>query len=200
MFTFDVKYQQEYSRGELLLRTFFGIFYMILPHMFILFFVSIWASILRFVTFWAILFTGEHPRSMFDFQLGLIRWTTRLNARLWNVADGYPAFGMQGKDDATTVDITYPETLNRGMVVVRFLFGVFYVFIPHIFILYFRALFVSILSFVGFWIVLFTGQLPQNFHEWIVGQMRWTTRLSLYMGYMTDEYPAFTGDKLPHEG
>jgi hypothetical protein len=200
MFTFDVKYQQEYSRGELLLRTFFGIFYMILPHMFILIFVSIWASILRFVTFWAILFTGEHPRSMFDFQLGLIRWTTRLNARLWNIADGYPAFGMQGKDDATTVDITYPETLNRGMVVVRFLFGVFYVFIPHIFVLYFRALFVSILSFVGFWIVLFTGQLPQNFHEWIVGQMRWTTRLSLYMGYMTDEYPAFTGDKLPHEG
>jgi hypothetical protein len=200
MFTFDVKYQQEYSRGELLLRTFFGIFYMILPHMFILIFVSIWASILRFVTFWAILFTVEHPRSMFDFQLGLIRWTTRLNARLWNVADGYPAFGMQGKDDATTVDITYPETLNRGMVVVRFLFGVFYVFIPHIFVLYFRALFVSILSFVGFWIVLFTGQLPQNFHEWIVGQMRWTTRLSLYMGYMTDEYPAFTGDKLPHEG
>lgn len=73
MFTFDVKYQQEHSRGELLLRTFFGIFYMILPHMFILLFVSLWATILRFIAFWAILFTGKHPRSMFDFQLGLIR-------------------------------------------------------------------------------------------------------------------------------
>lgn len=200
MFTFDVKYQQEYSRGELLLRTFFGPIYIVLPHLFILIFVSIWAAILRFITFWAILFTGQHPRSMFDFQLGLIRWNTRLNARLFNVADGYPAFGINGQDNSTTVDITYPESLSRGMAVVRVLFGAFYVLLPHFFILYFRALFVSILSFIGFWIVLFTGQMPKNFHDWIVGQMRWGTRVSLYMSYMTDEYPAFTGDKLPHEG
>lgn len=199
MLTFDIKYQQNYSRGELLLRTFFGIFYLILPHLLILIFVSLWAAILRFVAFWVILFTGQHPRNMFDFQVGLLRWNVRLNARILNIADGYPAFGIKAQDDATTLDLTYPETLSRGMVLVRFFFGAFYVILPHLFLLYFRGIFVSILGFLAWWIVLFTGQFPQNFHEWIVGQLRWGTRVSAYLGYLTDEYPAFTGDKLPHE-
>jgi len=164
-----------------------------------MFFVGIWGAILGFVAFWIVLFTGKYPQSMFDFQLGLLRWGLRLNARMYNVADGYPSFGVNGTDEFTTLEVENPERISRGLVLVRLLFGFFYVYIPHLFVLLFRGIFVNILVFIAWWIVLFTGKYPVTFHEWVVGQLRWGMRISLYMSFMTDKYPAFTGDELPEE-
>jgi hypothetical protein len=194
-----IKLQEKYSRGELLLRTFLGIFYIWIPHFFILFFVAIWAAILRFVAFWAILFTGRYPKKMFDFQHGLLKWSIRLMARNFNVSDGYPAFGIKGEDSYTELTVPYPEKVNRGLLLLRFFFGIFYVYIPHFFILYFRAIFVGILVFASWWIVLFTGKYPAELHNWVVGLIRWEIRVTLYMLYMTDTSPAFTGDELAEE-
>ncbi|HSV77176.1 MAG TPA: DUF4389 domain-containing protein [Bacteroidales bacterium] len=194
-----VQHQEKYSRSELLLRTLFGFFYIALPHLFLLFFVGIWGSILGFIAFWMILFTGKYPQSMFEFQVGYLRWYLRVNARIANVADGYPAFGIKGTDDKTLFEVEYPERISRGLVLVRLFFGAFFVYLPHFFVLFFRGLWVAILEFLAWWIVLFTGTYPLTFHEWVVGQLRWTTRVSLYMGYMTDKYPPFTGDELPDE-
>jgi hypothetical protein len=194
-----VKNQETYSRLELLLRTLFGFLYIILPHYFILFFVGIWGAILRFIAFWVVLFTGKYPKSMFEFQVGLLRWSLRLSARIYNVADGYPAFGINGTDEHTQFEVEYPEKISRGLVLLRFFFGLIYVYIPHGFILMFRSMFVGILVFFAWWVVLFTGKYPASFHNWVVGQIRWGYRLSLYMNFMTDKYPAFTGDELPEE-
>ncbi|MEX0987252.1 MAG: DUF4389 domain-containing protein [Bacteroidales bacterium] len=194
-----VKRQESYSRGELLLRTFFGWIYIVLPHYFLLFFVGLWAAILRFVAFWVILFTGRYPQSMFEYQAGVMKWTLRLSARMYNVSDGYPAFGVNATDEYTDLEIPYPESVSRGLVLLRLFFGVFYVALPHFFILAFRGIYVGILVFLAWWIVLFTGKFPENFHNWIVGQLRWQMRVNLYLYYMTDVYPAFTGDELPDE-
>ena len=188
-----VKHQEEYSRGELLLRSFFGAFYIALPHGFLLFFMSIWSAILQFVAFWIVLFTGKYPQSMFEFQVGLMKWNLRVTARLYNLADGYPAFGIGGADEHTDLQVEYPEKISRGLVIVRALFGLFYVMLPHMFILIFYSIWCQILIFVAWWIVLFTGKFPESMHETIVGLIRWQTRINLYMGYMTDAYPPFSG-------
>jgi hypothetical protein len=194
-----VKLQESYSRLELLLRTIFGFFYILLPHAFLLFFVGLWGAILQFVAFWIVLFTGKYPKSMFEFQVGLLRWNLRLSARTYNVADGYPSFGIGGTDEYTTFEVEYPDRISRLLVLVRVFFGIFYVYLPHGFILFFRGIFIGLLVFISWWVVLFTGKFPKEFHEWIVGQIRWNTRLSLYMQFMTDKYPPFTGDELPEE-
>jgi len=194
-----IKHQERYSRGELLLRTILGFLYIMLPHAFVLMFVSIWGAILAFVAFWVVLFTGRYPQSMFEFQVGLLKWNNRLMARMYNISDGYPAFGVKATDEYTDLIVPYPEKISRGLVLLRALFGAIYVYLPHGFILMFRAMFVNILIFIAWWIVLFTGEYPKSFHEWVVGQIRWSNRLSLYMGYMTDKYPPFTGDELPEE-
>lgn len=194
-----VNHQESYSRLELLLRTLFGALYIALPHGFLLFFVMIWSQILKIIAFWAILFTGKYPKSLFDFQAGLIRWNIRLSARLYNLSDGYPAFGIGGSDEYTSFEVEYPENVSRGLMLLRFFFGSIFVYIPHYFILFFRSIFVSILIFLAFWIVLFTGNYPETMQSWVVGQLRWGTRVGLYMSYMTDKYPAFTGDELPEE-
>jgi hypothetical protein len=195
-----IKHQESYSRGELLLRTFFGWIYITLPHMFLLAFVGIWSSILAFVTWWIILFTGEYPKSMFEFQVAYLNWSNRVYARMFNLSDGYPSFGISGTDDLTSLDIPYPEKLSRGMLLVKTFFGIFYVMIPHGFVLYFRLLWNMILLFLAWWVVLFTGTFPKSWHEFTVGTLRWSMRINMYMGlWMTDEYPPFTGKELDSE-
>lgn len=194
-----IQHQESYSRGELLLRTLFGWIYILIPHAFVLFFVSLWGAILQFVAFWVILFTGRYPESMFEFQVGLLKWSLRLSARLYNVSDGYPAFGINSTDEYTNLVVPYPEKVSRGLTLVRLFFGIFYVYLPHMFILMFRSWFVGLLTFLAWWIVLFTGKYPDFIFDWVSGQIRWQMRINLYMSYMTDTYPPFTGDELPDE-
>lgn len=188
-----ITYQESYSRGQLLLRSFFGLIYMIFPHIFIMMFCNIWASILSFISFWVILFTGRYPQTFFEYQVKMLRWGVRLNARMYNLVDGYPAFMPNGTDDLTQLEVTYPESLSRGTLLLRAIFGWLYILIPHGFALYFRALWGAILSFIAWWAVLFTGRYPQSMHEFQVGTIRWSTRLSLYIQNMTDNYPPFSG-------
>jgi hypothetical protein len=190
--TFEIKHAEQLSRGELLLRTIFGWLYIGLPHAFLLLFVGLWGAILGFIAWWTILFTGRYPQSFFEFQVGLIRWQTRLNARVYNMADGYPAFGVTGTDEATKVEIPYPESISRGMLLVRTFFGLFYVIIPHGFVLFFMALGALVCMFLGWWAILFTGKLPLSLHNYLVGYMRWSTRVGIYMQNMTDTYPPFS--------
>ncbi|WP_370086287.1 DUF4389 domain-containing protein [Ekhidna sp.] len=189
----DIKYQERYSRGELLLRSIFGAIYIALPHIFLLIFVSLWGSVLSFISFWIVLFTGKYPQSFFEFQEGLYRWNLRVNARLNNLCDGYPSFGINGTDEFTTLEIPYPERLSRGTLLLRFFFGFIYVILPHGFMLIFRSIASMVLQFLAWWAVLFTANYPQSWHEFNVGTIRWSTRVNVYMSFMTDEYPPFSG-------
>lgn len=190
---FEIKYQESYSRGELLLRSFLGFFYIMIPHAFLLAFIGIWGAILGLISFWVILFTGKYPQSFFEFQVSLIRWQMRVTARYYNLSDGYPAFGLDVQDEYTNFELEYPETISRGITLLRTFFGVFYVIIPHGFILIFRSFATAILSILAFWVVLFTGNYPKSWHEFNVGTLRWSTRVNLYMGNMCDVYPPFSG-------
>lgn len=190
--TFNIKHAESLSRGELLLRTFFGWLYIFIPHAFVLFFLGLWGAILGFVSWWVILFTGRYPQSFFEYQVNLLRWRTRLSARQFNLADDYPAFGLTSVDPVIQVDVPYPQSLSRGMLLVKAFFGFFFVLIPHGFVLYFLAIAVLFINFIGWWIILFTGKLPVDLHDFIVGFLRWSTRVNLYMGNMTDVYPPFS--------
>ncbi len=192
--TFNIKHAESLSRGELLLRSFFGFIYIYLPHGFILIFMGLWGAILSFISFWIILFTGRYPQSFFEYQVGLMRWRARVQARQFNLTDGYPAFGIDSQDEAITLEVPYPESISRGMVIVRLFFGWLYVIIPHFFVLWFLGIGVMFALFIGWWIILFTGKLPEGIHNFIVGVLRWSTRVSLYMSNMTDTYPPFSLD------
>jgi len=189
----SITHQESFSRSELLLRLFFGVFYIVLPHNFILFFLGLWGGILSFIAFWIILFTGRYPQSMFEYQEQLLRWRLRLNARISNLADGYPAFGLTATDEQTSLEIPYPERVSRGLTLIRFFFGWLYVALPHFFILFFRVLWGGILNILAFWVVLFTGKFPASWHTFLVENIRWVYRVALYLGNMTDEYPPFNG-------
>jgi hypothetical protein len=130
---------------------------------------------------------------MYEFQVKLIRWNTRVNARLNNLADDYPPFGLNAEDEHVVVEMPYPESLDRGVLLLKVFFGFFYVLIPHGFILLFRTLATLVLIFLSWWAVLFTGSYPQSWHEFNVGTFRWSFRVNNYINLLTDEYPPFSG-------
>lgn len=89
---FSVDYPETLSRGTLLLRTFFGFIYVLIPHGFLLFFMGIGLAFCQFIAWWAILFTGKYPRGMFDFVVRTQRWYLRVMAYMSNMTDVYPPF------------------------------------------------------------------------------------------------------------
>ena len=188
-----INHQESYSRGELLLRTFFGWLYIGIPHGFLMAFVGIWSAILGFVTFWVVLFTGKFPEGIFEFQLKFYNWYMRLYATLMNLVDGYPAIGVGGTSESVKLEVERPEKVNQGLVILRALFGWLYVGVPHGFCLYFRMIGTMFLMFLAWWAVLFTGAYPEKWHAFNVGTFRWMMRMSMYMGFFNDDYPPFSG-------
>ena len=188
----SIALQVSHSRLELILRTLFGALYIALPHAFILFFLSIGGGVLSFIAFWMILFSGRYPEHIFEYQVQLIRWRIRVYARIYNLADDYPAFGLSAIDERVTFEVPYPEKVSRLLLLIRIFFGVIYVILPHTFILFFRVIWGSVLSILAWFSVLFTKKFPESWHEFLVGTLRWETRVGLYMSFMTDTYPPFS--------
>lgn len=192
----DIIRQEHYSRGELLLRTFFGFLYIVIPHAIILLFVSLAALVVDFLAFWIILFTGRYPESWFNFRLNFMRWNLRLNASLFNLIDGYPKIGLSQNHPNVILNVDYPTDISRVSVLLRGLFGYFYVIIPHGFILSVLSVAVLFANFIGWWAVLFLGRYPESLFRFQVYFFRWSQRVSLYMAFMTHTYPPFHGDNI----
>lgn len=92
-----------------------------------------------------------------------------------------------------TYDVDYPEKLSRGMLILKVLFGWLYVGIPHGIVLWLYGIAVSVILFISFWAILFTGKFPRGMFDFVVGYYRWTNNVSAYMCLMRDEYPPFSG-------
>ena len=89
--TYPVSLKVEYPEKLSRLTTFFRCF-MIIPHAIILYFLNIAAGIIWIISWFAILFTGLYPRSLFDFMTYYFRWSTRVNGYSYLLTDKYPPF------------------------------------------------------------------------------------------------------------
>ena len=169
-----------------------------IPHGILMMFLAIGSMFISMLLFWIILFTGKYPKGMWDYQEKFMRYQLRVSARLSNLADGYPAFGLNGTDENTDFSIAYKENINRGTMLVRAFFGIF-IILPSAFALYFRLIATIFVGFVAFWIILFTGKYPKGMFDFVVGTGRWAYRIKCYLMFYTDQYPGFTGQILPGE-
>ncbi len=83
--------QTDLKRGMPLVKWFLAI-----PHYVILFFLWIAVFFVVFIAWFAIIFTGRYPRGLFDFVVGVMRWTWRVQAyALLLATDKYPPFELR---------------------------------------------------------------------------------------------------------
>ena len=93
-----------------------------IPHFIVLFFLWIAFAVVSVVALFAILFTGRYPRGLFEFNVGILRWSWRVGFYSYSAlgTDVYPPFTLKDVPDyPARLDVAYPESLSRGLVLVK---------------------------------------------------------------------------------
>ncbi|AXJ09182.1 DUF4389 domain-containing protein [Arthrobacter sp. PM3] len=189
--------------------------FLAIPHCVILFFLWFAFGVVTLVAWFAILFTGRYPRSLFDFSVGVIRWNWRVAFYAFTAigTDRYPPFTLARTNYPADFDVDYPERLSRGLIFVKS----WLLAIPHLLVIglltgtarswEFRdgrwvqeGLGISLLGllvFIAGVILLFTGQYRRGLFDLLLGLNRWIYRVIAYVSLMRDEYPPFHLDMGP---
>ena len=170
-----------------------------IPHYIILAFLWVAFIIVWLIAFFNIVFTGKFPRSLFDFNVGVLRWTWRVGFYSYEAlaTDKYPPFTLKSVDYPADLQVEYPEKLSKGLVWVKW----WLLAIPHyIVIMLFQGggegrsrsvgLTPILAIFAGF-VLLFTGKYPESIFKLVIGMNRWSYRVCAYAALMTDQYPPF---------
>jgi hypothetical protein len=160
---------------------------LLIPHFIILWVLSFVAAIALFVAWIVVIITAKYPRGLFDFIVGVSRWSFRMNAYGTHMTDRYPPFSM-GDDPQYPVRIqaNYPERSSRLKAFFRWL-----LIIPHLIVLYVLGAVNAVLWLVHIVIVIVTGKPNNDVFRIMVGINRWSARVALYGALTTDQYPPF---------
>lgn len=141
----------------------------------------------------AILFTGRYPRPLFDFNVGVLRWSWRLmNYRFpMNSTDKYPPFTLASVPEyPADLEVDYPESLtNRAVLLQRWLLG-----LPQIILCWSLEPFLQTLCVLNAVWLLCIGTINQGMFDLLMGIVRWRYRVAVYVSLMRDEYPPFRMD------
>lgn len=181
-----------------------------LPHLVVLAFLWLGVVVLTVVAGVAILVTGRYPRAVFDFNVGVFRWSWRVSYYAFNGglgSDRYPPFSLRElPEDDARFDVIYPERLNRPLVLVKWL-----LLLPHWIVLAILAGtqsrtdengvrvggwpgVIGLLCLVAAILLLVTGSYAKGLLDVIIGLNRWVYRVMAYGALMTDQYPPFRYD------
>jgi hypothetical protein len=187
---------------------------LVIPHLVVLAFLWAAFALLTMVAGFSILFTGRYPRSIFDFNVGVMRWSWRVGYYAYSAlgTDQYPPFSLADADYPAKLDVAYPRQLSRGLVLVKW----WLLAIPHYLIIgLFAGGFVwwttefndaggailqigggliGMLVLIAGFALAFTGRYPQGLFDIVVGLNRWVYRVVAYAALMRDEYPPFRLD------
>ena len=192
---------------------------LLLPHLIVLVFLWIAFMVLTVIAWFAILITERYPRAIFDFNLGVLRWSWRVAFYGYSAlgTDRYPPFTLAAVPDyPARLDVAYPERLSRGLALVKW----WLLALPHYLVLGFLlgstgavtwpagdtgaadtatvnggGGLVGLLVFFAGIALLFTARYPAGIFDAVLGMDRWAARVVAYAALMTDVYPPFRLDQ-----
>jgi hypothetical protein len=165
-----------------------------LPHWLVASALGTLSEIVSIVSWFAIVFTGRLPEGLASVQHLYIRYSNRTAAYSVFLREEYPpfAFGTTAEDDGAYPPVRtafQPQYDDRNRVTVGFRL---ILVIPHVIVLAFLFLAAFLVALVWVFVILFTGTWNPGVRDFIVGVMRWGTRVNAYALLLTDEYPPFS--------
>ena len=127
----DIQYAESLSRLTFLK------WILAIPHYLIIYALNMVFEIISLIAFFAIIFTGAYPRSLFDFAVNTQRWRMNLVGYVTLIRDEYPPFSFEPGLYPVTFEVDYPTTLARFAPLYKWILA-----IPHFII-------VAVLGFVA---------------------------------------------------
>src|SRR3954454_21431681 len=180
-----------------------------IPHLVVLVFLWVAFVLVSVVAFSAILFTGRYPTGLFDFNVGVLRWSWRVGFYSYSAlgTDKYPPFTLKDVPDyPARLEVEYPESLSRGLVLVKWWllalpdYLVIAVFVGGAWAgsgidrLYGGGGLVGLLVLFAGIMLLFTSSYPKPLYDFVLVMNRVVFRVAAYASLMTDAYPPFRLD------
>ncbi len=162
---------------------------LMIPHFFWSMLYGIFAGCIQCLSFWAILFSGRHPRGPWNLLEAFFRYSTRLQAWTMLLADAYPPFsGGAGSRYPVGIQVAYPARISRATMFFRPL-----ILFPHYFLILGYVFLVAFVLFASWWTILFAGRMADWQYRQLAGYFIYISRINAYTLYLVDEYPPFNG-------
>jgi hypothetical protein len=173
-----------------------------IPHVVVLVFLWIAFVILTLVAFVVRLFTGRYPRGIFEFNVGVLRWTWRVSYYAFGAlaTDRYPPFSLADAPGyRARLSMSYPENAGRrGLPLI----GWWILGIPQYVIAGILTgssgvhpiSVVGVLVLVAMVLLAVGGSYHRGIFDLVMGFNRWAFRATVFACFMTDEYPPFRLD------
>jgi hypothetical protein len=133
-----------------------------------------------------LVFRQKYPRWWFDWNLQLVRFSTRVAAYLTLLRDEYPS---TDEEQAVHIEIPYPDAreLNRWLPLVKWFLA-----IPHYIVMAFLMVGVVFAVLFAWFSILLSGHYPRRLFDYVVGVFRYWLRVAAYAFLLTtDRYPPF---------
>lgn len=147
-------------------------------------------GILFLPTLLMILFRQKYPRWWFDWNVALIKFSTRVGTYMGLLTDVYPS---TDEEQSVHIEIPYPDVskdLSRGLPLVKWFLA-----IPHYIVLACLVIMAVGCVVVAWFAILFTTRYPRGLFDFVVGVYRWALRVAAYAFLLTtDRYPLFSLD------
>ncbi len=166
-----------------------------LPHLIIASALGYVSEAVAVISWFVILFTGRLPEGLANFQVMILRYTTRSQLYAGFLYEAYPPFeysmtAQEPGGSPMTLSVTPAlENRNRLTAFFRIIWA-----IPAIIFMILVSIVGVICWFLAFFAVLFTGRWPQGLRNWVLKMTRVSLRVQVYMSLLTDEYPPFATD------
>jgi Domain of unknown function (DUF4389) len=180
--TFEMDFVQERNR----LTTFFR--YILAIPLLLLAVVYSFGFMFAYIGAWfALMFTGRWPVSLYEFTGGFLRYITRVSAYMYLGVDEYPPFnGNEDDSYPVRVHIAPPlEQYNRLKVFFRPLYAILAMAIR-----YAMAIVISVVGFLSWWAIVVTGRKPESLQNALSFALSYTTRADGLIFLITETYPA----------
>ncbi len=152
---------------------------LLIPHFLCLAGLWIAMTVLTVVAGFSILFTARYPRGIFDFNVGVIRWTWRVSFYGMSAfgTDRYPPFSLRSDPDyPADFHVEYPARLSRGLVLVKWwLLAILQYLVVSVLVGGWgsnSAGVITILALLGAVVVAVTGSYPTQLFDALMGLNR----------------------------